>query len=136
MAFDTDETQLFCLQILSVDATQGAEQRLIAGQDNLKQTCIDYTLTRINAEASKIGGSAASAFQSNIERLRRYLGSDPALAIPRWRLLLDRANVRDTGTMLQVVKDRLYAATTLAEIESAFTGAGPAGQYSISEQIP
>lgn len=92
MAFDTDEIELFCVQMLSGDFQRpGAADR-----NQLEQACINYALQRVN-RAAGVSPQWAAGLRDDLGDLRTYLGPDSAVARTRWAQLLEDAGLAQTG---------------------------------------
>lgn len=129
-AFKTDETQLFCLQRL---APLARGQEVQQPEDDLRNECIKYLMKRVEAETQRIGLS--NHLEADSQALTTYLGSDEAVALIRWRNLLQASQILESAEVLDRIKTRLGNAATLAEITAAYSGSGTRAQEIIGQYV-
>lgn len=110
MAFDTNEIELFCVQMLSGDFRGSAGDR-----SELERACIRYALNRVNAAAG-VTPQFLAAVQNDMGQLRAYLGADPGVARTRWEQLLADAGLTEAAPdLVQAVSvDQMIAALQAA----------------------
>lgn len=93
-AFDTDETQLFCLQIMSrPDEPQGVDRPATEGGTTVRQMCIQYLAARVQNEIQTLVGwqvsdIAHAQLDTQIQAIEANLARGPGTRGERWNQLV------------------------------------------------